>query len=454
MKKIYLLFTLLAISALQLLHAQTTISIFDNVLFYDGYATTIDTPPPPPGIIRHRNDLYAVKLSDQQLSQIGSSLTMKVTIKASCDNYDRIGNVNLALVPKGDTTYKPDSVSRIEIARYITPFMNKNMMPNTVPYTYNIANVAHLLKETSITSVYDIWLELQVFGVPYAANTQVAGCAGRNDVFYGSVDFITSGTLATENNNVLTPLNFQKNLNNYGASDSIGLTRRTITFNVDQALTDAIFVLITSNHGANNNGEEYNRRQHYVYFDGNEVFTYIPGRTSCEPFRVYNTQANGIYGPSPMSDAEWQSFSNWCPGDVIDTRIIPLGPLTVGSHTFVLNVPDARFVGQQGDFPVSLYLHGKTSGTLPVAVRPTLDETSGLSVYPNPSSSQLTVKAEGISDPQAMMSIKNILGQTVWSSQVSQPEQVINVSHLPAGVYTLLYESTKGSKHKKVIITR
>lgn len=454
MKKIYLLFTLLTLSALQLLQAQTTISIFDNVLFYDGYATTIDTPAPPPGIIRQRNDLYSVKLSDQQLSQIGSSLTMKVTIKASCDNYDRIGNVNLALVPKGDTTYKPDSVSRIEIARYITPFMNKNAMPNTVPYMYNIANVAHLLKETSITSVYDIWVELQVFGVPYAANTEVAGCAGRNDVFYGSVDFITSGTLATENNNVLTPLNFQKYLNNYGASDSIGLTRRTITFNVDQALTDAVFVLITSNHGANNNGEEYNRRQHYVYFDGNEVLSYKPGRTSCEPFRVYNTQGNGIYGASPRSDAEWQSFSNWCPGDVIDTRIIPLGPVSAGSHTFVLNVPAAQFVAQQGDFPVSLYLHGKTSGTLPVAVHPKLDETSGLSVYPNPSKSQLTVKAEGISDPQATISIKNILGQTVLTGKAHQVENVINISHLPSGVYTLIYESTKGSKHKKVIITQ
>src|SRR6218665_1927337 len=213
--------------------AQTTIPIFNQVLFYDGYATRVDTPAPPSGVIRHRNDLYAVKITEQQLAQIGSSLTMHVTIKASCDNYDRIGNVNLALVPKGASTYNTDSVSRIEIARYITPFMNKNRRPDTVRYTYNASNLTHLFKETSITSNYDIWIELQVFGVPYAANTEVSGCAGRNDVFFGSLEFVTNGTRAAENNNVLIPLNFQKNLNNYqaGASDAIGLTQRTITFN-------------------------------------------------------------------------------------------------------------------------------------------------------------------------------------------------------------------------------
>lgn len=457
MKKIYLLFTLLALGAADLLHAQTTIPIFDNILFYDGYATRVDTPPAPAGFIRQRNDLYSVKLTDQQIGQIGTSLRMNVVIKASCDNYDRIGNVNLAFVPKGDTTYHPDSVDRIEIGRYITPFMNKNRTPDTVPYTYDISNVAHLLKETSITTDYDIWVELQVFGVPYAANTQVAGCAGRNDVFYGSLDFVTNGTLAPENNNVLIPLNFQKDLNNYaaGASDTVGQTKRTITFNVDQDLTDAVFVLITSNHGANSGGEEYNRRQHNIFFDGNQVLTYKPGRTSCEPFRVYNTQGNGIYGPSPRTDAQWQSFSNWCPGDVIDTRIIPLGAVTGGSHTFVIDVPAAQFVGQQGYIPVSLYLQGKTSGTVPVPVSVNnMDNRSNLEVYPNPVQSQLTIKAEGFQDPQATIHLKNILGQTVLRTKASATESTINISHLPAGVYTLVYETQKGSKHKKVLITK
>lgn len=432
--------------------SQTTIPIFDQILYYDGYAARVDTPAPPPGVIRQRNDLYSVKLTQQQIDLIGDNLTMNVTIKASCDNYDRIGNVNLAFVPKGAETYSPDSVERIEIGRYITPFMNKNLTPDTVPYTYNINNVVHLLKETSITATYDIWVELQVFGVPYAANEQIAGCAGRNDVFFGSLNFVTNTGMQEENNNILMPLNFQDNLNNYdsSATDSVGITRRTINFNVDQNLTDAIFVLITSNHGANNNGEEYNRRNHFVYFDGNQVLTYKPGRTSCEPFRVYNTQQNGIYGPSPKSDASWQSFSNWCPGDVIDTRIIQLGAVNAGSHTFVLNVPDAVFADQQGYFPVSLYLQGKTSGTLGLH---NIDDNSSINIYPNPVNDLLNVEILGIPNHSVKISLVNILGQEMFSTNIDKPQTTISTSSFPSGIYSLICTSGNSKKVEKVVIS-
>src|SRR5690606_26749076 len=98
---------------------------------------------------------------------------------------------------------------------------------------------------------------------------------------------------------------------------------------------------------------------HFVYVDGELVLQYKPGRESCEPFRKYNTQGNGIYGPSARSDEEWQSFSNWCPGDIIDTRVIPLGPLAAGAHEFVIDVPDATFADMQGNFPFSLYVQAQ-----------------------------------------------------------------------------------------------
>ncbi|RYZ29060.1 MAG: hypothetical protein EOP49_40910, partial [Sphingobacteriales bacterium] len=225
MRKLVLLMCV-ALSATFSARSQTTMRFFDKALFFDGYAglvsdslyNAVSPIPQPAGMIRHRNDLYSTKMSDAQVGAIGTTLTMNVTIKASCDNYDRIGNVNLAMVPKGATSYNPDSVQRIEIGRFITPFMNKNIMPDTVPYTFSIDNVAMLLKETGITSTYDIWVELEVFGVPYAANTQVAGCSGRNDVFFGTVDFITNAAAAVQNTNVLLPLQFKKNLNNYDSN--------------------------------------------------------------------------------------------------------------------------------------------------------------------------------------------------------------------------------------------
>jgi len=343
--------------------AQTTITVMDSVVFYDGYAKLVVDTMLPKNILKHRNDLFARKLTAAELASIGTSLQMHVVFKALCDNYDRIASVNLALVPKGQKAYNPDSVQRIELGRFITPFMSKNIQPDTVSYAFNIDNIAELFKDKKLTKTYDFWMELYVFGVPYAAQKEVAGCSDRNDVFCGKLELTTNKSAPSQQMNLLLPLFFNHGLNNYeaGATDTIGLTTKQITFDVPQNLKDAAFYLITSNHGSNQGGEEYIRREHLVYVDGMLRLTYIPGRVSCEPFRKYNTQRNGIYGKSPKSDAEWQSFSNWCPGDVIDTRRIDLGSVSAGKHTFLIKVPTAVFEGKQGVIPLSLYLQGKRS---------------------------------------------------------------------------------------------
>ncbi len=434
--------------------AQTTIRVIDTALFFDGYAATVSTPPPPPGVLRLRNDLFSRKLTTQELQSIGTKLSMQVVIKAACDNYDRIGNVNLALVPKGAATYKPDSVQRIEIGRYITPFMNKNVQPDTVPYRYNIDNVASLLKETSLTTNYDIWVELQLFGVPYAANTQVSGCSGRNDVFYGSLWFTTNDPAVAQSNNVLLPLSFQKDFNNYqaAATDTVGKTTRTISFTVPANTTDAALFLITSNHGANANGEEYSRRNHFVYFDNALALSYKPGSTSCEPLRKYNTQPNGIYGNSPRSDAQWQSFSNWCPGDTIPIRRIPLGAVAAGTHKFMITVPDAVFTGGQGNFPLSVYFQGKTSGTL--AADRTAGSLPALSVYPNPAAQQLTV-TNGSADRITGITLCNTVGSVVYrSGPVQTAKLVIPLGDVAPGLYLMHVQTSEGQAVEKVQVIR
>jgi hypothetical protein len=177
-------------------------------------------------------------------------------------------------------------------------------------------------------------------------------------VFRGTLTLASDSSAPAAAFDALLPLAYKAPFNDYqrGASDMTGVTRKTIPFVLDTAADDAQLVLITSNHGANSGGEEYSRRDHLVYVDGKLELMYKPGRPSCEPFRKYNTQSNGIYGTSARSDSNWQSFSNWCPGDVIDTRVIPLGALGAGSHEFVIDVPEAEFTGDEGNFPLSLYL--------------------------------------------------------------------------------------------------
>lgn len=336
------------------------LTMIDEAIFYDGYAPLVDEPVPE-GVVRLANSLLATRFTDEHRAQLQSTLMLGVIVGARCDNYDRIGSIHLALVPKGAETYVPAEVDRIELGRFITPFMDMNDSPMTVPYEYVADDVLPILTDEALAAEYDLWLELMIFGVPYAANTEIDGCEDRNDTQAGTLLLYTDSARPARELDVLLPLAIEQPFNNYaeGASDEVGSTRKTLTFELAEDADEAQLVLITSNHGANVGGEEYIRRDHFVYVDGELVLEYVPGRPTCEPFRVYNTQANGIYGPSPMSDEEWQSFSNWCPGDVIDTRVIALGPTSAGEHEFVIDVPDAEFADMQGDFPFSLYLQAR-----------------------------------------------------------------------------------------------
>jgi hypothetical protein len=424
--------------------AQTSVTVFDGILFYDGYAAVVDPAlyPTPEGVIRHRNDLYARKLTDDELASFGNDLTINVTIGAACDNYDRIGNVNLVLVPKGDATYDANNVTRIELARFITPFMNKNISPTDVPYTWTADNVGRIFKDPAILAVYDIWAELQVFGVPYAAQTQVAGCAGQIDVFYGTLEFASNNADPVAEGNYLLPLEFQHYLNDYqeGASDALGTTSWTINFDLPSAINDAKFYLITSNHGANSGGEEYIRRNHYVYLDGTLLLTYKPGGASCEPYRMYNTQPNGIYGPTPRTPAQWASFSNWCPGQVIPIRTISLGDLTAGSHIFNISVPSAVFADNQGYFPISVYLQGTDTSLGLGGVTPLQ-----YSLSPNPTNGVVDIHS---SDAVQIVSVYNLLGQEVFSGTTAR----VDLSDMAPGMYVAKIKFANGKSITEKIV--
>ncbi len=420
-------------------NAQVTIPFYDNVLFYDGYAGLVNEPTVP-DVIRLRNDLFTKKMTPEVLSQIGSTLTLDISVSAACDNYDRIGNINLALVPKNSITYVPENVERIELGRIITPFMNKNVAPNLVPYTFSIDNVTKILKDSYLNSQYDFWMEFELFGVPYAANTQIAGCAGRNDVFYGSLNLITNVDTNIPNDTFIKSLNFRNNLNNYqaGASDAIGTTVRTINFVLPQAINNAKFFFITSNHGANAGGEEYKRRFHYIYFDSSTPdLTYKPGEETCEPYRIYNTQANGIYGSTPMTPAQWQSFSNWCPGAKIPIRTLDVGNLAEGSHFFKISVPFAQFLGQEGYFPISVYLQGENT-----VLSVESFEIITMDFYPNPSKDFINVNSSVVLNSFEVIDLE---GRIITSQSVNGFNFKYDLSRVSNGIYLLKVNAVNGN---------
>lgn len=434
---------------------ETELKLFDGAVFYDGYL--LENNPDSlldDGILRHSCSLYAVRLTDGQLDQIGTSLRMDVSVGACCDNYDRIGNINLAFVPKGRGTYSTDSVARIEIGRFITPFMDKNKKPDSVPYSYDLPYVSDILRDSLLRSAFDIWVEFELFGVPYAANQQVAGCSGRSDVFKGYLSLFSSKPAAGPTSlDVLVPIAMKKpeyiggNLNNYSeqGTDTIGKTTKTWLFDVPCDVSDGQIVLVTSNHGANEDGEEYNRRWHYVYIDDELALSYKPGRESCEPFREYNTQLNGIYGRTAKTDEEWQSFSNWCPGDVIDNRIISLGAVKQGSHKIRISVPEAEFAGKQGDIPVSIFFQGLKEG-----------EFSGISAVPV-ASTDVSIGIDGrairvdSSLGVPMIEICDMQGRLLLRRECSREATLPDV---PQGMYLVHVELSNGIIATRKIILK
>lgn len=350
---------------------------FDKVVFYDGYNGNVFDKDLDDGVLRHANYLYAKKLTDANLNWFGTETEMDVTINALCDNYDRIGNISLAFVPKGAATYVPEEVDRVEIARFITPFMNKNKYPDHVKYHYDARLISLIFQDKNLRDKYDFWLEYEVFGVPYAANTQVAGCSDRNDVFAGTLTFTCYDDPAPmRNDHLLVPIVIKKpefkghNFNNYSeaGTDTIGTATKTYRFTVPEGgVSDSNITLIMSNHGANAGGEEYVPRTHLIYLDGELLSVWKNGK-NCEPYRYVNTQGNNIYGSIVRTEMSWVNQSNWCPGDAIPTRVFGLGAMEAGEHEIMIRVPEAQFKDNQGDFPVSMYFQGLKSGQLPVDV--------------------------------------------------------------------------------------
>ncbi|MCO6146823.1 peptide-N-glycosidase F-related protein [Flavobacterium sp. NRK1] len=421
-----------------------TLTVFNQAVYYGMYEATVNEPVPE-GAIRLSNSSYSKMLTQDQLDSFGNTLTMTVTLNPLCDNYDRIGNINLAFVPKNTTSYNYDDVRRIELGRFITPFMDKNETSVTeVPYVYDLDHLTNVFHNTAITSQYDLWVELEVYGYQGGpgqggAAVEIPGCAGRNDVYMGSLTFesATDSSIETPETSFIAPMSYKYELKNYTleGTDVLGETTKTITLNLESAVQNAQLHLITSNHGSNTNGEEYVRRNHFVYFDEELKLQYKPGGISCIPFIDYNTQINCIYylcngtsnpPPRPDTNSAW-SWNNWCPGDKIPNRVIDLGNLEAGEHSFNIQVPDAQFAGGQGYFPMSVYMTGDGYNGFILNHKSFTEQA--VSIYPNPVNDVAHIEAYGLGIKT--VNVVNTLGQTVFTGNTD----VINMSQLQNGIY-------------------
>jgi len=462
MKKYFLIFGLISF----LTNAQN-ISVFDNVPFYSMYhylnqgdldsEASQNLPPEafteiPVGAIRshaYERDVISRKLTEDEINSLEDNIVINATLFAACDNYDRNAGISIAMVPKGSTSYgwHDINVKRIEIARFVTPFMNKNISPTSVPFSWQINNLSKILKNPILLVSYDFWIEFRVDGYSAAAQTQVAGCTGRNDVFRGKLELVSTNSGSTNSDiHHIEPIKYRFNFNNYqaGSFDNMTTTyaEKNFTITLNSPINDAKLYLVTSKHGSNSGGEEYTRRFHYLYLNDNLVHTYRPNETpSCEPFRVYNTQANGIYGSSPQTSTWWSSWNNWCPGDKIPTKEISLGNLAAGEHTIRLRLSGSNlFNGGQGNVIFSAYLQGINS-----ALSNESFIENSMVFYPNPSSDVIVFQSEADFN---QIEIFNNIGQLILKTN----DKTISIKEFAEGLYyaKVTLESNKTNYYKIV----
>lgn len=112
-----------------------------------------------------------------------------------------------------------------------------------------------------------------------------------------------------------------------------------VSFNLDKDIKNAKLRYITTGHGGWENGDEYLQKKNSIYLDEKEAFSFVPWRTDCGSYRLYNPASGNFNNGLSSSD---YSRSNWCPGTTTNPIMIDLGDLKSGPHTIQVKIPQGE----------------------------------------------------------------------------------------------------------------
>lgn len=125
-------------------------------------------------------------------------------------------------------------------------------------------------------------------------------------------------------------------------------------------------------------------------------------------------------------------------------------PITDNCDAGLTQTPNTGTVVGLGSHLITMVATSGTSTvtrTFTLTVTPSLgvveNDKKNIVVYPNPTSSDLTIQGEF--DSEESIAIFNLLGQKVMEHTIDSNEQVVNVSKLASGVYTIYFNSSKAT---------
>ena len=115
-----------------------------------------------------------------------------------------------------------------------------------------------------------------------------------------------------------------------------------VSFTLENDLKNARLRYITTGHGGWENGDEFVPKKNTLLLDGKEAFSFVPWRTDCGSYRLFNPASGNFENGLSSSD---YSRSNWCPGTVTNPIFIDLGDLKAGKHTIQVKIPQGENEG-------------------------------------------------------------------------------------------------------------
>lgn len=148
------------------------------------------------------------------------------------------------------------------------------------------------------------------------------------------------------NNNIAIPLFNTLNIMEMAGQDYSTMFSEekglSVEFILKKDLKNAQLRYITTGHGGWENGDEFVPKTNAILLDRKMVFSFVPWRTDCGSYRLYNPASGNFADGLSSSDL---SRSNWCPGTVTNPNFIPLGDLKAGKHIIQIKIPQGPVEG-------------------------------------------------------------------------------------------------------------
>lgn len=332
-----------------------TISIFkDEMISFNENNVSNDS------IFKFANGTVALRKIKFPKIEKGSLVFLDVKQRANGDAYDRTGSV-FAILPSSKTTFLKglqEGINTLPLydngtSKKYQGIVSSESYETTLELmrfftSFGVHHFNHIkLKDKDWHDWSDFRQDISEFNEAFSEKEIYIG------IFIGNYD--KGGHKVSANitihpndrnlfgNNLTKPLFNTTNVMEMGGQEYPILFENNktlkVTFTLEHDLEQTYLRYIATGHGGWENGDEFVPKEHELYLDQQLVHKWIPWRTECGSYRLYNPASGNFMNGLSSSDL---SRANWCPGTVTNPIYIPLGSLKAGTHEIEVKIPQGK----------------------------------------------------------------------------------------------------------------